>query len=87
MVAEDVARAATLVAMAQAVQPDAEDVLVAVAEVAQAQERWSDLALTAQPAILILIFVGWQWLFFHHPCQRLAASSGSALMVGLVAVS
>jgi len=39
------------------------------------------------PAILILTFVGWQWLFFHHPCQRLAASSGSALMVGLVAVS
>ena len=51
MVAEDVARAATLVAMAQAVQPDAEDVLVAVAEVAQAQERWTDLALTAQRII------------------------------------
>ena len=49
--ADDVALAARLIAEAQAVQPNSEDVLIAVAELAQAQERWTDLSFAAQRVI------------------------------------
>ncbi len=49
--ADDVARAGTLIAEAQLVQPTSEDVLIAAAELAQAQERWTDLIFAAQRVI------------------------------------
>jgi adenylate cyclase len=48
---EEVVRAATLIVAANAAQPDSEEVLVRVAELAQAEERWSDLAVVAQRLI------------------------------------
>jgi len=48
---EDIAHAERLVARAKMLQPNAEIVLVASAELAQAQERWSNLAFEAQRLI------------------------------------
>jgi adenylate cyclase len=46
--ADDAPRAAQLISTAQAIQPNSEDVRVSAAELAQTQERWTDLAAAAQ---------------------------------------